>query len=226
VTPEPNASWQLHGQADRPDSCVRAGPDRTGPARAPSTVNYLGSSLGSTLRDDSAGGTDLCRRRPGRDRQVRRTRRSASNNSAASGPAADMDDRRPLDVVEQALDQVTCQDQVLQALLIQDPDRVAAEVVSDPQPGNVHLVLATTAGPQSARSPRRRRPCPGFQTANDLHRVAHGSNDVSPTPQPARAVLSSVCRTCTRGVPVQSERVRAAMRVRTPPVSGASPRFT
>ena len=49
--------------------------------------------------------------------------------------------RRTVDVVQQAFHQVGCRRQVLQALLILDADRVAAEIVGDAQRGDVHLAL-------------------------------------------------------------------------------------
>ena len=49
--------------------------------------------------------------------------------------------RRPVDVVQQALHQVRCRRQVLQALLILDADGVAAEIVGDPHRRDVHLAL-------------------------------------------------------------------------------------
>ncbi len=50
-------------------------------------------------------------------------------------------DRRPRDVVEQAFGQVGRRGEVLEPLLVLDPDGVEPEVVADPERGDVHLVL-------------------------------------------------------------------------------------
>ncbi len=44
-------------------------------------------------------------------------------------------------VVERAFDQIAGRQQVLQALLVLDADRVAAEIVGDAHGGDVHLAL-------------------------------------------------------------------------------------
>jgi len=55
-------------------------------------------------------------------------------------------DRGPFDVVEQALREVARGHGVLEALLVLDADPVEAEVVGDPQGGDVHLELAEQLG--------------------------------------------------------------------------------
>ena len=52
-----------------------------------------------------------------------------------------VEDRRAVDIVQQALDQVGSGGDVLEALLILDADGVAAEVIGDAQGGDVHLAL-------------------------------------------------------------------------------------
>ena len=54
--------------------------------------------------------------------------------------------RRPVDIVQHAFDQVGRRRQILQALLILDADRVAAEFVGDAQRGDVHLALLEDLG--------------------------------------------------------------------------------
>ena len=49
--------------------------------------------------------------------------------------------RRTIHVVQQPFDQIRCRHQVLQALLILNADRVAAEIVRDAHRGDVHLAL-------------------------------------------------------------------------------------
>ena len=50
-------------------------------------------------------------------------------------------DRRAIGIVQRSLDQVGCRQQILQSLLVLDADRVAAEIVGDPQGRDVHLAL-------------------------------------------------------------------------------------
>ncbi len=77
--------------------------------------------------------------------------------------------RGPGHVVEQPLDQVAGRCQVLEALLVLDADGVEAEVVADPQRGDVHLVLppqlslgelARLVGPGAERHARLGEPAP------------------------------------------------------------------
>ena len=50
-------------------------------------------------------------------------------------------DRRPLRIVEHPFHEIARREQVLEALLVLDPDRVAAVAVGDPQGGHVHPAL-------------------------------------------------------------------------------------
>ena len=52
-----------------------------------------------------------------------------------------IEDRRPLDIIEQPFHQIRRRRQVFQPLLILDSDGIASELVRNPHGGNVHLAL-------------------------------------------------------------------------------------
>ena len=62
--------------------------------------------------------------------------------AVANRLAVDGHDRRTVVVVEHALDEVGGRHQVLQALLVLDADRFAAELIGDARGGDIHPALA------------------------------------------------------------------------------------
>ena len=58
-----------------------------------------------------------------------------------TSPGAQVLHRGPVDVVQQAFDQIARRRQILQPLLVLNADRVAAELIRDPHGGDIHLAL-------------------------------------------------------------------------------------